>query len=232
MKYSPLTDINRVDRRRGSRVAWEWSPREKALAAVRHAPGQFSGDAADDRQRALPEHALQPRRRARTPTPARELWAFDPKAYEDGQPPNGTGFVHRGVAAWRDGADGNKLRIFINSRYRLICLDAATGRPVDSFGTHGVVRSQQGPRLGDQQDALHEHVAADRLQGSGDPRQRRRRSARLSQRSAGRRPRVRRAHRQAGVVVPHRSRSRASSATTPGAPTRGASPATPTPGRR
>ena len=31
-----------------------------------------------------------------------ELWAFDPKAYEDGQPPNGTGFVHRGVAAWRD----------------------------------------------------------------------------------------------------------------------------------
>ena len=58
-----------------------------------------------------------------------ELWAFDPKAYEDGQPPNGTGFVHRGVAAWRDTANGNKLRIFINSRYRLICLDAATGRP-------------------------------------------------------------------------------------------------------
>ena len=61
-----------------------------------------------------------------------ELWAFDPKAYEDGQPPNGTGFVHRGVAAWRDSADGNKLRIFMNSRYRLICLDAATGAPVDS----------------------------------------------------------------------------------------------------
>ena len=34
---------------------------------------------------------------------ASELWSFDPKAYEDGQPPNGTGFVHRGVAAWRDG---------------------------------------------------------------------------------------------------------------------------------
>ena len=39
---------------------------------------------------------------ALTRRPARELWAFDPKAYEDGQPPNGTGFVHRGVAAWRD----------------------------------------------------------------------------------------------------------------------------------
>ena len=72
------------------------------------------------------------------------MWAFDPKAYEDGQPPNGTGFVHRGVAAWRDSADGNKLRIFINSRYRLFCLDAATGRPVDSFGTHGVFDLSKG----------------------------------------------------------------------------------------
>ena len=33
-----------------------------------------------------------------------QKWAFDPKAYVDGQPPNGTGFVHRGLAAWRDSA--------------------------------------------------------------------------------------------------------------------------------
>jgi len=52
-----------------------------------------------------------------------------PKAYEDGPPPNGSGFVHRGVAAWRDSAAGGALRIFINSRYRLICLDAATAVP-------------------------------------------------------------------------------------------------------
>jgi quinoprotein glucose dehydrogenase len=44
--------------------------------------------------------------------------------------------VHRGVAAWRD---HDKLRIFINSRYRLICIDAATGQPVTSFGAGGVV---------------------------------------------------------------------------------------------
>ena len=73
-----------------------------------------------------------------------ELWAFDPKAYEDGQPPNGTGFVHRGVAAWRDTANGNKLRIFINSRYRLFCLDAATGIPVESFGAGGAVDLSRG----------------------------------------------------------------------------------------
>ncbi len=37
-----------------------------------------------------------------------------------------------------------KLRIFINSRYRLICLDAATGTPVSTFGEKGVVDLSQG----------------------------------------------------------------------------------------
>src|SRR4029077_19119601 len=72
------------------------------------------------------------------------LWAFDPKASRDGQPPNGTGFVPRGVAAWRDSADGNKLRIFINSRYHLICVDAAIAQPVDAVGTHGVFDLSKG----------------------------------------------------------------------------------------
>ncbi len=58
----------------------------------------------------------------------RELWRYDPEPFKDGQPPNGTGFVHRGVAAWRD--ESGQLRIFLNSRYRLICLDARTGAPV------------------------------------------------------------------------------------------------------
>ena len=73
----------------------------------------------------------------------KQLWVFDPKAYEDGQPPNGTGFVHRGVAAWRD---GGRLRIFLNSRYRLFALDARTGEPVSSFGDKGIVDLTQGLR--------------------------------------------------------------------------------------
>jgi quinoprotein glucose dehydrogenase len=73
-----------------------------------------------------------------------ELWSYDPKAYEDGQPANGTGFVHRGVAAWRDSRAGGKLRIFMNSRYRLIALDAASGQPVDGFNDRGVVDLSQG----------------------------------------------------------------------------------------
>ncbi len=31
----------------------------------------------------------------------RELWRYDPEVWRAGQPSNGNGFVHRGVATWR-----------------------------------------------------------------------------------------------------------------------------------
>ena len=34
----------------------------------------------------------------------KELWAYDPKAYEESMPSSGQGFIHRGVAAWPRGA--------------------------------------------------------------------------------------------------------------------------------
>jgi quinoprotein glucose dehydrogenase len=49
--------------------------------------------------------------------------------------------VHRGLAAWRD---NGRLRLFLNTRYRLISLDAATGTPVASFGDNGIVDLSQG----------------------------------------------------------------------------------------
>ena len=30
----------------------------------------------------------------------REVWRYDPEVWRAGQPSNGTGFVHRGVATW------------------------------------------------------------------------------------------------------------------------------------
>jgi len=134
-KYSPVADINPSNVARLA-VAWEWKTGEKALAQFGTRPGNFQVTPlmidnvlyfSTPYNRVVALHA----------DTGAELWSYDPKTYEDGQPPNGTGYVHRGVAAWRDRAAGNKLRIFINSRYRLICLDAATGQPVDSFGAHG-----------------------------------------------------------------------------------------------
>jgi quinoprotein glucose dehydrogenase len=65
-----------------------------------------------------------------------KIFDYDPHAYEAGQPPNGTGFVHRGIATW---TDGRQRRIFINSRWRLIAVDAETGKPVSSFGDNGEI---------------------------------------------------------------------------------------------
>lgn len=65
-----------------------------------------------------------------------ELWAHDPGTVDWGRPPNGTGLVHRGVAVWT--GNGGR-RIFLNTRWRLLALDFATGRPIEGFGHRGEV---------------------------------------------------------------------------------------------
>ena len=66
----------------------------------------------------------------------RPYWIYDPRAYAFGQPSNGTGFVHRGVATW---SDGKERRVFMNSRWRLIAIDAGSGKLVRTFGDTGAV---------------------------------------------------------------------------------------------
>jgi quinoprotein glucose dehydrogenase len=141
-KFSPLADVNTANVAKLA-VAWEWVTGEKALEDFSTRPGSFQTTPL------MIDNVLYlstPYNRvvALNAETGAELWAFDPKAYEDGQPPNGTGFVHRGVAAWRDSANGNALRIFINSRYRLFAIDAKTGRPVESFGPHGSIDLSEG----------------------------------------------------------------------------------------
>lgn len=138
-KFSPLADINRGNV--ASLVtAWEWRPEDAPLEQFGTRPGNFQNTPL------MIDNVLYvstPYNRvvALDAESGREKWSFDPRAYADGQPPNGTGFVHRGLAAWRD---NGKLRIFLNSRYRLICLDAETGTPVTTFGDKGVVDLSQG----------------------------------------------------------------------------------------
>lgn len=68
-------------------------------------------------------------------------WVYDPETWKNGTPSN-NGFVHRGVAFW---ADGNDRRIvFGTGDGYLICLDAATGRPVSTFGQQGRIDLTQG----------------------------------------------------------------------------------------
>ena len=142
-KHSPLADITRDNVARLG-PAWEWATHEKALAEFGTRPGAFEVTPL------MIDNVLYlstPYNRvvALNAENGAELWSYDPKAYEDGQPPNGTGYVHRGVAAWRDSqSKDRKLRIFLNSRYRLICLDAASGKPVPTFGDGGVLDISRG----------------------------------------------------------------------------------------
>jgi quinoprotein glucose dehydrogenase len=139
--YSPLTELDRANIAR-LRPAWEWKPGEDAMPEFGVRPGMFENTPLMIDNVLYLSTSYNKVVALDAETGAR-LWQYDPKAYVDGQPPNGTGFVHRGVAAWRD---GNKLRIFMNSRSHLICLDAKTGQLVDSFGDHGIVNLTRGLR--------------------------------------------------------------------------------------
>ena len=138
MKYSVLADINRDNVKRIA-AAWSWATGDPA-----NPPADSGRPARPGNFQATP---LMLNDTLYLPTPlnvvvaldantGREYWRFDPGAYRAGQPSNGTGLVHRGVAAW---SDGRARRIFINSRWRLIAIDAHTGRPISSFGTNGEV---------------------------------------------------------------------------------------------
>jgi quinoprotein glucose dehydrogenase len=140
-KYSTIGDVD-TSNVAGLVPAWEWSTREKALEQFGTRPGVFEATPL------MIDNVLYlstPYNRvvALDAESGAERWAFDPKAYEDGQPPNGTGYVHRGIAAWRDAPSG-RLRIFLNSRYRLFAIDAETGRPVETFGDRGSIDLSKG----------------------------------------------------------------------------------------
>jgi quinoprotein glucose dehydrogenase len=140
-KFSPLRNVTAANVS-SLKLVWEWRTGERPLPEYGTTPGAFEATpvVVDGTM-----FVSTPYNRvvAINPASGRELWSYDPQAYLDGQVPNGTGFVHRGVAVWRDDRT-HALRILINSRYRLIELDAKTGLPVATFGDRGVVNLLDG----------------------------------------------------------------------------------------
>jgi quinoprotein glucose dehydrogenase len=133
-KYSRLADLDRSNVARLAK-AWEWRTEEVARPDLGTRPGLFQATPVmigDTLWFPTPYNRVV----ALDAETGRTIWQYDPEAYRAGQPPNGTGFVHRGIAVW---SDGQARRVFLNSRWRLIALDAATGRPIDSFGQHGEI---------------------------------------------------------------------------------------------
>ena len=134
-KYSPLRDVTQanVDR---LRIAWQWDPAEQPLPEYGTRPGAFEATPLMI-DNVLYLSTMYTRVVALDAETGRRLWAFDPRAYENG--PRGSapgGFKHRGVAFWR--GDGG-MRLFLNSRDTLYSLDAATGELIARFGNGGRV---------------------------------------------------------------------------------------------
>ncbi|CAN5908870.1 glucose/quinate/shikimate family membrane-bound PQQ-dependent dehydrogenase [soil metagenome] len=138
MRWSPVGDVNR-DNVSQLRLAWSWKTGEHAIPAGPDQkparPGLFQASPVviHDTMYVSTPYAAVAALDART---GRELWKHDPEVWRGGQPSNGTGFVHRGVATW---TDGHARRVFINARWKLVALDAATGKPIPSFGDGGEV---------------------------------------------------------------------------------------------
>ncbi|MEN8182475.1 MAG: pyrroloquinoline quinone-dependent dehydrogenase [Myxococcota bacterium] len=141
-KFSPLAQINRdnVDR---LQLVWTWEtgeepiPRYKTPARGQDAvrPGPFEATPlmiGDTLYLSTPYNRVV----ALDADTGTDLWSYDPRAWEWGRVYQSADFMHRGVATW---SDGRERRIFINSRWRLIALDAKTGEPIRSFGGDGEV---------------------------------------------------------------------------------------------
>src|SRR5437660_4451261 len=72
-------------------------------------------------------------------------WAYDPKFYETGLGlPANLGWLHRGVAYWRNGDD--ERIVILTAFAQMIALDAKTGKPVPAFGNEGRVDLATGLR--------------------------------------------------------------------------------------
>jgi quinoprotein glucose dehydrogenase len=142
-RYSPLTDINAGNVQK-LEIAWQWKHWETPLAEYGTTPGFFEATPImiDGVLYVTTPYNNIAALDAET---GKELWRFDGEGYKLGQVLSASGWKLRGAAFWRD---GNKVRIFLNSRHRLFSLDAQTGKPVPSFGKEGEVSLTDGlPRI-------------------------------------------------------------------------------------
>ena len=139
-KYSSLREIN-AENARSLRIVWRWSsPDNEIVNNPKLHLNLFEGtpvvwDGSLYVATGLHQAARIDARTGKT------RWVYDPGIYRRGMPQR-TGFVHRGVALWREGR-----RVFLASGDGyLTALDLASGKPVADFGTHGSVDLLDGIR--------------------------------------------------------------------------------------
>lgn len=135
-KYSPLDQID-AENFSKLEIAWEWtSPDAEILAAHPELrPGEFQATPIMVDGRLFTSTAMS-QVVAIDPATGRTLWVYDPGTWRAGNSTS-KGFLHRGVAYWRQGGDARV--VIATGDSRLIALDAGTGKPIAAFGKGGEV---------------------------------------------------------------------------------------------
>ena len=141
----------------------------------------------------------------------------------------------RGLSYWSDGKE--ERIIYVTPGYQMVALDAKTGQRVAELRHQRHRRPEDGPRSGrPRSDDRRDRPArrADHLEGHHRHRRRasRRRRPEEQDQRQGLHPRLRRAHRQARVDLPHHSDEGRSRLRDVGSGRRAPTPATPACGRR
>ena len=145
-RYSPLTQID-LTNAKNLQIAWRWKSPDMA---IKHADPAVGPSTANESTPLMVGGVLY------TSTSLSQVaaidaatgetkWVFDPKIYQNGLglPPN-LGWVHRGVAYWRNGDD--ERIVMLTAFGQMIAIDAKTGTPVPSFGKDGRVDLVEGLR--------------------------------------------------------------------------------------
>jgi glucose dehydrogenase len=138
-RYSPLTQIDRSNGK-NLHVVWRWKSPD---AAIKEAKPNVGPSFANESTPLMVGGVLY------TSTSLSQVaaidamngetkWVYDPKIYENGLGlPANNGWLHRGVAYWRQGDD--ERIIILTAFAQMIAVDAKTGKPVRTFGNEGSV---------------------------------------------------------------------------------------------
>jgi quinoprotein glucose dehydrogenase len=141
-KYSPLDQITGANVA-SLKVAWRWtSPDHTVRAANPDIEPSFLHEATPVMVNGMLYTSTSLSQVAAIDAATgRTKWVFDPGVYKTRKATN-LGWLHRGVAYWRDGED--ERIIVLTAPAFMFVLDARTGRPLESFGDKGQVDLTQG----------------------------------------------------------------------------------------
>jgi quinoprotein glucose dehydrogenase len=145
-RYSPLAQIDGSNAK-GLHVAWRWKSPDMAIKEAKPGVGpSFANESTPLMIGGVLYTSTSLSQVAAIDAASGETkWVYDPRIYENGIGlPANLGWLHRGVAYWRNGDD--ERIVILTAFAQMIALDAKTGKPVPTFGTEGRVDLAQGLR--------------------------------------------------------------------------------------